>query len=91
MQPITDKSQIPQIGTQMLYFTSKKCGACKMLTPKLNRLVENKGYNNWYNIDIDQHELLGNQFKVEFIPTIIVLNNGKEIKRATGIKNIENI
>lgn len=91
MISITNKSQIPQSGTQIVYFTSKGCGACKMLTPKLNRLVESKGYNNWYKVDIDESELLGEQFKVEFIPTIVVLNDGKEVKRATGVKNIENI
>lgn len=91
MISITNKNQLPQSGTQILYFTSKGCGACNMLTPKLTRLVESKGYDNWHSIDIDAYESLGEQFKVEFIPTVIVLNNGKEVRRATGIKNIENI
>jgi thioredoxin 1 len=91
MISITNKKQLPQNGTQILYFTSEGCSACNMLTPKLSRLVENKGYDNWYSIDVNKVQSLGEQFKVEFIPTVIVLQDGKEIRRATGIKNIEYI
>jgi thioredoxin 1 len=91
MISITNENQVPKNGTQIIYFTSENCEACNLLTPKLSRLVENKGYRNWYSIDVNKVQSLGEQFKVEFIPTVIVLQDGKEVRRATGIKNIEYI
>lgn len=89
MVQINNESQIPKQGTSILYFSGEHCSACQQLTPKLNQITENKYGRNLYHIDVKTG--IGARYNVEYVPTIIVLNNGMEVKRAVGVKNIENI
>ncbi len=68
---------------KVLYFSAGWCSACKGVTPIVEQLVSTKSIPvNQINIDYDVSSV--EEYKIKSVPTIIILENGKEIKRYTG-------
>jgi thioredoxin-like negative regulator of GroEL len=68
---------------QLLYFSAGWCSACKGVTPIIEQLVSTKSIPV-NKIDTDYDVSYVEEYKIKSIPTIIVLENGNEIKRYTG-------
>ncbi|NDP22582.1 MAG: thioredoxin [Paludibacter sp.] len=68
-------------------FWAAWCGPCRMMSPILNDVSsELTGKNAVGKINIEEQKTLADKFKVRSIPTLILFDNGKEIKRFVGIK-----
>ena len=68
---------------QVLYFSAGWCSACKGVTPIIEQLVSTKTTPvSQINVDYDVTNV--EEYKVKSVPTIIILENGNEIKRYTG-------
>ena len=71
-------------------FWAAWCAPCRMMAPVLNDVAnELSGNSHVGKINIEQHQVLAQQFKVRSIPTLILYKNGIEINRFVGIKNKE--
>ncbi len=71
-------------------FFANWCGPCKMLAPVLEK-VESK--LKVVKIDVDEFEDLAREYGVMSIPTLVILEKGKEVKRNVGFmdkKSLEN-
>lgn len=66
---------------EILYFTAKWCGPCRMLGPVMESLSDQINYQK---VDIDSDTELSTKYGVRNIPTLILLENGKEIGRKVG-------
>jgi len=64
-------------------FYANWCGPCKMLGPIFEE-VANEYDIQFVKVDIDNHEELCKEYKVMSVPTLIIFENGKEIKRNIG-------
>lgn len=62
-------------------FFATWCGPCKMLAPVLEK-VESK--IKVIKIDTDEFEDLAREYGVMSIPTLVLLEDGKEVKRNIG-------
>ncbi|MBQ2872528.1 MAG: thioredoxin [Bacilli bacterium] len=62
-------------------FYANWCGPCKMIAPELERVESNIKV---VKVDVDEFEDLAKQYGVMSIPTLILFNDGKEIKRNIG-------
>ena len=62
-------------------FFATWCGPCKMLGPVLEK-VESK--LKVVKIDTDEFEDLAREYGVMSIPTLVLLEHGKEVKRNIG-------
>lgn len=72
------------------YFTADWCNPCKQVRPiveEMNRETETK----FQIIDADTEMDLIKQFNIRSVPTFILLDNGKEIKRITGAQTREQL
>ena len=69
-------------------FFANWCGPCKMLTPVLEKVESNI---NVIKVDVDKYENLAREYGVMSIPTIILFESGKEIKRNIGFISKENL
>lgn len=69
-------------------FYANWCGPCKMLAPELERVESNI---KAVKVDVDEFEELAREYGVMSIPTLILFENGKEIKRNVGFMDKDRI
>ncbi len=69
-------------------FYATWCGPCKMFAPIFEE-VANEMDMNFIKIDTDNNSDLAREYGVMSIPTIILFENGNEIKRHTGFMSKE--
>jgi thioredoxin 1 len=68
-------------------FWAEWCMPCKMMTPILNEVVnEVDDKIKICKLNVDSQQQLASKFGVRSIPTLIILKNGKEVKRFVGVK-----
>ena len=66
----------------IFYFSSDTCSVCKVLRPKVAEMVEREfPLFRLYYINIDKTPLLGGQYRIFSIPTLLVYFDGKEFFR----------
>jgi thioredoxin 1 len=68
---------------QYLYFSAPWCGPCRMLGPMMERV------NNTIpvqKVNVDENSELAQQYNVRNIPTVVLLQDGQEVKRIIGVK-----
>jgi thioredoxin 1 len=68
---------------QYIYFSAPWCGPCRMLGPVMQRV------NNTIpvqKVNVDEQPDLAQQYNVRNIPTVVLLENGQEVKRIIGAK-----
>lgn len=71
-------------------FYATWCGPCKMLGPIFEEVSKNSSIK-FVKIDIDNHEELCREYKVMSVPTLILFENGKEIRRNIGFISKEKL
>lgn len=67
-----------------MYFSGQWCGPCKIVSPMMDTLSTTHSVEK---IDVDQNTTLAEQYNVRNIPTVIVFENGAEVKRLVGVQS----
>lgn len=67
-------------------FYASWCGPCKMLAPILEEISKEVDVQIC-SVDVDDNFDLAKSYGVMSVPTLILFNNGVEVKRAIGLKN----
>ena len=74
-------------GRVLVDFWADWCGPCKMLGPIIDNLaVEFEGRVKVAKVNVDSEKELARRFKVMSIPTVVIFNDGVEVKRIVGVK-----
>ena len=74
-------------GVVLLDFDSKTCGPCKMLAFILQDIEKTMGDQvKIIKIPFEENASLVCEYQVEGYPTLIVLKNGKEVNRKSGLQ-----
>ena len=68
----------------LLDFWASWCGPCRMLSPIVDEVAEERGDVGKVNVD-EQPELAG-EFGVMSIPTLLVFEQGKLVRQAVGAR-----
>jgi thioredoxin len=70
----------------LLDFGATWCGPCQQLAPVVDSLATSyKGKMVVGQVDIDASPKLAQEFRIEGVPTLVVLVNGVEIDRSEGL------
>lgn len=70
---------------QYLYFSAPWCGPCRTLGPimeQVNGTIPVQKYN------VDESSDIAQQYNVRNIPTVVLVENGQEVKRIVGVRNL---
>jgi thioredoxin 1 len=71
-----------------IYFSAEWCQPCKMLGPIMEQVAKQVPVNK---VNVDYEVTLTKQYNVTSIPTVILVDNGVEKTRFTGVKPINDI
>lgn len=74
-------------GKVLVDFYADWCGPCQMLAP----ILEEVDFIDVLKINVDEHQELAAKFGVMSIPTLVLMENGEEVKRDLGFKNLDQI
>ncbi len=74
-------------GTVLVDFWASWCVPCKMMIPVLNEVADEvKGNISIAKVNVDEQKATASKFGIRSIPTMILFQNGREVKRITGVK-----
>ena len=74
--------------TAVVDFYATWCGPCKMFGPIFEE-VSNEKDMNFIKLNVDDYSDIAREYGVMSIPTIILFNDGREVKRTTGFMSKE--
>ena len=67
-------------------FYATWCGPCRMFGPIFEEVASNSDIN-FVKVDVDKHDDIARRYGVMTIPTIILFENGEEVKKHVGFMN----
>ena len=77
-------------GTVLVDFNATWCGPCKMMFPILEEIAATDKIKV-VSVDIDDNDELADKYQVSSIPCLVILNEGKEVKRNVGMISKEDL
>lgn len=78
-------------GIVLVDFYADWCGPCKMLSPIVDEISEERGDIVVGKVNIDENMEIAAAYNVMSIPTLIVYKDGKEYARSLGYKQKQDI
>ena len=68
-------------------FSASWCGPCKTLVPTFNEVKNSFSGVSFNEYDVDDNSDIASQFGIRSVPTVILVKDGKEVKRIVGAQS----
>ncbi|MBQ9878821.1 MAG: thioredoxin [Clostridia bacterium] len=69
----------------LLDFWASWCGPCKMLSPVVDEIAEERSDIKVGKVNVDDEPELAQMFGVMSIPTLVVMKDGKAVNKSVGV------
>ena len=71
-------------GVVLVDFFATWCGPCKMLSPILEDLANDRNSLKIVKMDVDENPNIAKEYGIMSVPTLILFKDGVEIAKQTG-------
>jgi thioredoxin 1 len=79
-------------GITLVDFYAPWCGPCRMQGPILEQVAESvRGRAKITKINVDDAGSVAGRFGVQSIPTLVLFENGKEVRRFVGVSSYDTL
>lgn len=75
----------------LLDFWASWCGPCRMLSPIVDEVAEERTDVKVGKVNVDEQPELAQAFGIASIPTLLVIRDGRTVNRAVGVRSKEEI
>lgn len=73
---------------EILKFEATWCGPCQQMKPIFGKVAEELASKaTFQSIDVDKQPALARTYKIELLPTVVAVKDGKVVGRSTGFMN----
>ena len=69
----------------LIDFYADWCGPCKMQSPVIDKIADERNDINVGKINVDENQNLAEKYGVLSIPTLLVIKNGEIVKQFVGL------
>ena len=86
VEEITDQNFAEETdnGVVLTDFWATWCGPCKMQSPVIDQLAEERQDVKFTKMDVDQNQETARDLGIMAIPTLLIKKNGQIVYRLTG-------
>jgi len=81
------KELIGKKGFTLVDFYSTTCSPCKMLARVLEEVSLEYPFVHMVKLNISEYPIIGKEYRVEAVPTLLFLEDGQLVKRCVGSLN----
>jgi len=82
-----EKHVLDKSGICLVDLFSNRCPPCKVLAPAISSLADRyAGRVTVCKVNVELAPAIAQRYKVRAIPTVLIINNGKEINRLVGLR-----
>ena len=78
-------------GLTVVDFWASWCGPCRMLSPIVEELAAELPDVKFGKVNVDEQPRLAMQFRVDAIPTLVFMRDGKAVNQSVGLVPKENL
>ena len=73
-------------GLVLVDFWASWCGPCKMLSPIVDEIAEERNDIKVCKINVDEEQALAAKFGIMSIPTLVIFKNGNIVNKTIGVQ-----
>ena len=80
-----DEEVLKYKGVVLIDFWASWCAPCNMLSPVIDQVAGEHNEIKVVTVNVDEQGELAGKFGIHSIPTLVVMKDGVEVKRTSGL------